>query len=206
MRAVLHVVLAIGLLQAACSLRDSRPSPAGATTVVLLTDDSGVTGIARVSSPTGAIELSKPREATDIAAKQPPGPIRVMDDREVQQVFGAALSALPLPPLRVVLRFQFDSEELTRDSRDELPSLVRQVRDRPAPEVIVIGHTDTVGANDLNLQLGQRRADSVRRILVDAGVSPDFIETRSHGEADLAVRTGDETPQPENRRVEITLR
>jgi outer membrane protein OmpA-like peptidoglycan-associated protein len=203
---MLHAVLAVGLLQAACSLRDSRPSPTGQTTVVLLTDDNGTTGVARISNPVGRAELTKPRETADILATQAPGRIRIMDDREVQQVFGAALTALPLPPVRVVLQFQFDSEELTTQSRAELPALVRQVRDRPAPEVVVIGHTDTVGASDLNLQLGQRRADSVRRILVDAGVTSDFIETRSHGEADPAVRTRDETSEPANRRVEITLR
>jgi outer membrane protein OmpA-like peptidoglycan-associated protein len=206
MRFALHAVLAIGLLQAGCALRDRPAASTGETTVVLLTDDNGTTGVARVTNPLGASELVKPREAVDVVATGAPGPTRIMDERELERVFGAALAAIPPPPLRVVLQFQFDSEELTAKSRAELPSLVRQVRDRPAPEVIVIGHTDTVGASDLNLQLGQRRADSVRRILVDAGVPPDFIEARSHGEADLAVRTADETSEPANRRVEVTLR
>jgi outer membrane protein OmpA-like peptidoglycan-associated protein len=206
MRAILLAMLAVGLMQSACSLRGSRAAATSETTVVLLTDDNGTTGVARISSPAGTTELSKPRETTVVIEKQAPGARRVMDDFEVDKVFGAALAAMPPPPLRVVLRFQFDSEDLTAQSRAELPELVRQVRDRPAPEVVVIGHTDTVGASAVNRQLGQRRADSVRRILVDAGINPDFIETLSHGEADLAVRTGDEISEPANRRVEITLR
>jgi outer membrane protein OmpA-like peptidoglycan-associated protein len=207
MRPVLLLVpFALALLDAGCAMRDARRADTGTTTVVLLTDDDGTTGAARVSNAQGAIDLTRARETTDVGTGRAPSATRIMDDGEVQQVFGAALAALPLPPVRIVLRFQFDSDDLTEESRAVLPALVRQVRERPSPEVVVIGHTDTIGASDLNQQLGQRRADTVRRVLVDAGVSPDVIESRSHGEADPIVRTGDETSQPANRRVEITLR
>jgi outer membrane protein OmpA-like peptidoglycan-associated protein len=206
LKTVLHAIVALAVLQAGCAMRESRRANAGSTTVVLLTDDDGTTGAARVSSAQGAVDLTKARETADIASGRSSSPTRIMGDPEVQQRFGDALSALPLPALRIVLRFQFDSDDLTEESRAAVPALVRQVRERPSPEVVVIGHTDTVGTSDLNQQLGQRRADSVRRILVDAGVSPDLIEARSHGEADPVVRTGDETSQPANRRVEITLR
>lgn len=205
MRAVAIAAVALGLLHTGCAARAGRNDP-GRTTVVLLTDESGTTGQARVSAAAAAVDLARPREATDVAIKQRPAPPRIMDEAEVQQRFNDALGALPLPPLRVVLRFLFDSDELDATSRDELPALIRQIRERPAPDVVVVGHTDTVGTGELNLELGQRRANAVRRILVDAGVSPDVIESRSHGEADPLVRTGDETPEPANRRVEITLR
>ena len=205
MRAVAIAAVALGLLHTGCAARAGRNDP-GRTTVVLLTDESGTTGQARVSAAAAAVDLARPREATDVAIKQRPAPPRIMDEAEVQQRFNDALGTLPLPPLRVVLRFLFDSDELDATSRDELPALIRQIRERPAPDVVVVGHTDTVGTGELNLELGQRRANAVRRILVDAGVSPDVIESRSHGEADPLVRTGDETPEPANRRVEITLR
>jgi outer membrane protein OmpA-like peptidoglycan-associated protein len=205
MTTLLHGVLILGLVSAGCSLRKPRTA-AGETTVVLLTDDNGTTGQARVSNPLGTAELTSARQATDVVAARGPSPIRTLDDQAVQQEFGAALSALPLPPIRVLLRFQFDSDELTDESRAALPALVRQVRERPVPEVVVVGHTDTVGANDVNLQLGMRRAETVRRILVDAGVDPAFIEATSHGEANPLVPTRDNTSEPNNRRVEITLR
>jgi outer membrane protein OmpA-like peptidoglycan-associated protein len=57
-----------------------------------------------------------------------------------------------------------------------------------------------------NVALGLKRANSVRDILVQAGLAPSTIEVTSHGEADLLVKTPDNTPEPRNRRVEITVR
>lgn len=208
MRTVVFALVALGLLQAGCAARAAARAQPAQTTVILLSDDDGTTGAARVSTPAGAgaVDLDGALEATDVARGQAPAPARVASDTEVQRLFGDAFAALPLAPVRVVLRFEFDSDELTAASRAELPALITQIRGRPAPEVIVVGHTDTVGNPDGNIALGLRRAEAVRRILIDAGVSADLIEVRSHGEADPLVTTADETPEPANRRVELTLR
>jgi outer membrane protein OmpA-like peptidoglycan-associated protein len=84
---------------------------------------------------------------------------------------------------------------------------VRQaVKGYPAAEVVVIGHTDTTGSRNSNVELGLRRASAVRSLLVQTGISTLQIETRSHGEAELLVKTGDNVSEPRNRRVEITVR
>ena len=57
-----------------------------------------------------------------------------------------------------------------------------------------------------NTALGMRRALMVRDLLVDAGLASAMIEVASHGEGDLLVHTPDETPDPRNRRVDITVR
>jgi outer membrane protein OmpA-like peptidoglycan-associated protein len=72
--------------------------------------------------------------------------------------------------------------------------------------VSVIGHTDTMGQAKANVALGLTRARFVRNLLVDAGLDPGTIEVLSHGESALLIRTPDETPEPRNRRVEITVR
>ena len=46
----------------------------------------------------------------------------------------------------------------------------------------------------------------VRALLVDAGLAASTIEVTSHGEGDLLIRTLDETPEPRNRRVEISVK
>jgi outer membrane protein OmpA-like peptidoglycan-associated protein len=51
-----------------------------------------------------------------------------------------------------------------------------------------------------------KRATMVRALLGEAGLDPASIEVTSHGEAVLLVRTPDETYEPRNRRVEITIR
>jgi outer membrane protein OmpA-like peptidoglycan-associated protein len=63
-----------------------------------------------------------------------------------------------------------------------------------------------MGDPGANLALGLRRAISVRDILVEAGLAPSTIAVSSHGEADLLVKTPNNTPGPRNRRVEITVR
>ena len=57
-----------------------------------------------------------------------------------------------------------------------------------------------------NFALGLKRAMTVRNILVAAGLDRASIDATSDGELDLLVRTPDETPEPRNRRVVITVR
>ncbi len=129
-----------------------------------------------------------------------------MSEEEVQQVFGDALSALPPAPVHFTLYFKFESDELTDESRALLPQILTTVKDRAFPEVLVVGHTDTMGTPRANIDLGLIRANSVRTILVQVGLDPATVEVRSHGESDLLVKTPDETPEPRNRRVEISVR
>jgi outer membrane protein OmpA-like peptidoglycan-associated protein len=72
--------------------------------------------------------------------------------------------------------------------------------------VMVVGHTDTMGAPKANIELGLDRATTVRALLVQAGLDASTVEVISHGETDLLVKTPDETPEPRNRRVEISVR
>ena len=66
-------------------------------------------------------------------------------------------------------------------------------------------HT-TVGSNDINVRISTQRAFSVRDLLIAAGLRRDVIEVSSHGENNLLVKTPDNTPEPRNRRVEVTIR
>ena len=68
------------------------------------------------------------------------------------------------------------------------------------------GHTDTTGNAQNNAELGMRRANVVRSMLVQTGLSTLMIDVRSHGEAELLVPTADNVSEPRNRRVEITVR
>ncbi len=80
------------------------------------------------------------------------------------------------------------------------------MKQRPLPEVVVTGHTDTTGSSVSNFELGLKRAATVRGLLVDAGLVSSAIEVASHGEAVLLVSTPDNTYEPRNRRVDITIR
>ena len=182
--------------------RPSRPA-----LIVLLPDpESGATGRARVSNEFGSADLAAPRAATRVTSDGAPRAVSTMSEADVKRLFGDALAALPPAPRHFTLHFRFESDALTDESTALVPEILRTVKELSVPEVIVVGHTDTMGDPRANLGLGLKRAIGVRDILVQAGLAPSTIEVTSHGEADLLVKTPDNTPEPRNRRVEITVR
>jgi outer membrane protein OmpA-like peptidoglycan-associated protein len=74
------------------------------------------------------------------------------------------------------------------------------------PEVAIVGHTDTLGDAAANVALGLKRASSVQRLLVDAGLDASIVDVTSHGESDPVVKTPNNIAEPRNRRVEIVVR
>jgi len=198
----LAAVVACGPTRAAAPAR-----PGGQSLVVLLPDDeTATTGRASVMNPRGSVTLGSQRDSTLVTANRPPDAVTTMSAAEVQQIFGAALSSLPAPLRHFTLYFLFDSEELTDESRAQLDEVVSAVRGRAAPDVGIVGHTDTAGTSSANFQLGLRRANAVRGLLVAAGLDPGVVDVTSHGEADPLIPTPDETPEQRNRRVEISVR
>jgi outer membrane protein OmpA-like peptidoglycan-associated protein len=69
-----------------------------------------------------------------------------------------------------------------------------------------VGHTDTVGSDQVNDALGQQRADTVRAALMRLGIPGDDIHAISRGKRSLSVPTADGVAEPRNRRVEIIVR
>jgi outer membrane protein OmpA-like peptidoglycan-associated protein len=192
-------------------VRTPEPDPATATLVVLLPDpENAVVGRASVSGNASAkpasVELAGARDATIVGINQPPTKVRTLSEAEVKSQFGSLLSTLPPPPQHFILYFRFESDELTAESRALVPDILKAVSQRPVPEVVVTGHTDTTGTPGSNFELGMKRATMVRALLGEAGLDPASIDVTSHGEAVLLVKTSDETYEPRNRRVEITIR
>ena len=83
--------------------------------------------------------------------------------------FGDVLATLPPPPRHFTLPFRFDSEELTDEGRRLVQDVLQAVKSYPVPDVVVIGHTDTTGTPQSNAELGLRRANAVRTLLVMPG-------------------------------------
>ena len=186
----------------------AQPAPPTPPTLIVLLPDAetGKTGRIQVVNEFGSAPMGTPRSTMRVTADGPPGPVVTMSDADVQRLFGDALAALPPPPRHFTLNFEFESDTLTAASLALVPEILRMVKMLTVPEVVVVGHTDTMGDARANLALGLRRAMSVRDILVRAGFAASTIEVATHGEADLLVKTPDGTPERRNRRVEITVR
>jgi len=187
--------------------RVAAPSLGGTDLIVLLPDpDRGAVGRASVSNQSGTIDLDGERAATRVMAGRAPAPAAILDTAEVSAIFGEALSSLPMAPQSFVLYFRLESDELTEESRVLLPEVLRAVAAHAAPDFVIVGHTDTTGDPKSNFELGLNRANAVRKLVVSAGLDASLIEVTSHGESDPLIRTADATPEPRNRRVEITVR
>jgi len=206
-----HALTVGVLLAGGCGPKRVAPqvptAPPATTLIALLPDpESGVTGHARVTNEFGSANLATARAATQVKADGPPGAVNAVSDADVTRLFGAALVALPPEPRHFTLYFKFESDALTDESSRKVPEILAAVKRLAVPEVVVIGHTDTLGEPKTNIALGLKRAVSVKGVLVEAGITPALIEVSSHGEADLLVKTRDNRAEPRNRRVEISVR
>ena len=182
------------------------PPPPPAVIALLPDPETKVTGRIRVSNEFGSLDLSTPNASVRTVAGAAPGPPITLKDDEVARLFGEAMAALPPPPRHFTLQFKFESDTLTDASAALVPQILAAVKALPVPEVMVVGHTDTMGDRKSNIALGLKRATAVRGILEQAGLSPSLVELASHGEGDLLVKTRDNIAEPRNRRVEITVR
>jgi outer membrane protein OmpA-like peptidoglycan-associated protein len=203
------VAVLAAALEVACAGKHAAPAPpeTARTLVVLLPDsDTGITGRAFVSNKAGSTDLNATRDSSRASPSTAPTAVTTMSEDEVQRLFGDTLSALPPAPVHFSLYFKFESDELTDESRALLPQILTTVKQRAIPEVLIVGHTDTMGTPRANIDLGLVRANTVRTMLIQVGLDSSTVEVRSHGESDLLVKTPDETPEPRNRRVEISVR
>ena len=101
------------------------------------------------------------------------------------------------------VNFESGSSALTPDSYAILDQVVKSLKAYPEMRVEIAGYTDDVGAEDLNLKLSQKRADTVARYLVNAGISADRIVAKGFGEADPVASNKNAAGRAENRRIEL---
>jgi outer membrane protein OmpA-like peptidoglycan-associated protein len=200
------VAVAAGLQMACGPFRSRTPQPKGQATVVLLPESDGSVGRAAVSNSSGNVELSTARASTRVVPGEAPEAVREMSESDVRRLFADAIAAQPAAPAHYTLYFEFDSDELTAESQKLVSQVQQSVKMYPAPQVAVVGHTDTTGSATANIGLGLRRAEVVRTRLIEAGVDRSAIVVTSHGEATLLVPTADDVNEPKNRRVDITVR
>jgi outer membrane protein OmpA-like peptidoglycan-associated protein len=189
------IVLAAALLAACAAPKESvvlLPSPSGQETAVTVTQGSQQLVL---SQPYAGARVGKstleayPSSASDVQAR-----------------YGGALAAQPLPPAQFTLYFVEGKDEFTDESKKIVDSVFAEIAKRPIPDVLVIGHTDTVGNDAANDALSRQRAEVVRNALVARGLAADKVVVVGRGKREPAVATGDRVSEARNRRVEIQVR
>jgi len=103
--------------------------------------------------------------------------------------------------------FEYDSDVLQASAITQLQKLGTLIQRNPKATFSVEGYTDSFGSYEYNLDLSQRRADSVKRYLVEAmRINPAQVETRGYGSTKFrASPNGSIEEQSPNRRVEVVV-
>jgi len=198
------IVCAVLIVAMGCA---TTPPPAASlpkSYVVLMDNEDGSVGQLAVSSAKGEVLLSKPRTGVDLDGST--STPYAVDESRINKDFSEALGAQPPLPVSFMVYYKAGGTVLTDESQALIPAIMEAARNHPAPDVSVIGHTDTVGNSEANERLGLQRAQSVAEIIKRAGLQVHDMTIVSHGERNLLVATPDNTPEPKNRRVEITVR
>ena len=102
---------------------------------------------------------------------------------------------------RLAVYFDFDSAELRPESITELERVVKFMNDIPDSTALIEGHTDSVGTDQYNLGLSDRRAKSVYDYLASRGVSPARLQSIGKGEANPVASNETAEGRALNRRV-----
>jgi peptidoglycan-associated lipoprotein len=99
--------------------------------------------------------------------------------------------------------FDYDKSEIRSDARSALKSNAEVIGSGDGATVTIEGHCDERGSTEYNLALGERRANAVKRYLVDLGVPSSRLRTVSFGEDRPAVQGHDESAWRYNRRADF---
>ncbi len=98
--------------------------------------------------------------------------------------------------------FDFDSAELKPAMKDALRDLADQIKASPGHEVVtIIGHTDSTGPEEYNMQLSLRRAQAAADFLESLGI--DSITVKGMGESEPVADNSTREGRAKNRRIEV---
>ena len=189
---LLTVCLVISLAGCASERVVLLPSPDGRPSAVLVRNDRG--------------EQMLNQPFAESVRRSGYNRVKQAASDKVQQRYASSLAAQPLRGQSFMLFFDDGSEVPKPDSLPVLEQARTEIGRRAAAEVVVIGHADRVGSEAENEALSQRRVESVRSMLMAAGIAESDIETAFRGEREPLVATPDGVADPMNRRVEISVR
>jgi outer membrane protein OmpA-like peptidoglycan-associated protein len=107
---------------------------------------------------------------------------------------------------QLVLPFDFDSARFTREAKQKMNQLVTYLKADPDVElVLLMGHTDSRGRRAYNKALSQKRAEAVKRYLIEHGIAKGKISVRAFGETAPVASNAHAPGRAKNRRVVVRL-
>lgn len=158
---------------------------------------------------TGAVAVFDAKSEAEVGALTQPNTWAKVGGKSVKAQpvtanHDALLAWLPAPPRPYRLYFIQGTTDITPESVPTMEALMKAVT--ATSEVQIVGHTDTVGASELNETLSRERAAEIRAALVKRGLPVDNAKLTGRGERELLNKTADGVDDAGNRRVEVILR
>jgi peptidoglycan-associated lipoprotein len=174
MRAKLYPLIAASLLLAACATQEQKPAPSAPVE-------------SKPTAPGGAETTPVPSAETKSRAVSPfaalKDPNNILSKRSVY--------------------FDFDKFNVKDEYRPLVEAHAKFLRDNPTAKMLVQGNADERGSREYNVGLGQRRADSVKKMLTLLGAREDQVESVSLGEEKPVCTDHNEDCWAKNRRDDM---
>lgn len=215
--AALAVPLAVSMLLAGCGAGGGSEAtgPSDDTRITVLPADPGTSVGISGGPPQGSVSVGG-RElggtSIEVRVSDLLGELRELqagDGTTTVVEAGEGGSTVIVFPDEVL--FDFDAAELKPDARAALDRIVELLGLTADPSVPVIGHTDSRGSDEYNLDLSRRRAEAVAGFLTGAGIEPGRVQPEGRGESEpvAANENSDGSDNPagrgQNRRVEVII-
>jgi outer membrane protein OmpA-like peptidoglycan-associated protein len=132
-----------------------------------------------------------------------PAPVAAVTEATAAPVAAAAEPARAAPLVLDGVRFDFDRADIRPQDQAKLDQDVVNLKEWGDIKVEVAGHTCSIGTDDYNRGLSQRRADAVRNYLINKGIPAGRLTARGYGESKPVADNATDDGRIENRRVEL---
>ncbi|MBQ9579208.1 MAG: OmpA family protein [Ottowia sp.] len=190
---------ALGALLLACA------GCAPATRVVLLPQADSSASAVVVETQGNQAVLDQPHEEARVFSANNVR-TRQSDPEAVERRYGELLAAAPPPVQRHTLYFNLGTAQLTEESISKMQDVLEEAKQRPGGEIVITGHTDSLGDLRANDALSLQRALAIREMFIERGFDPMRVEAAGRGEREPLYPTADNVAEPRNRRAEILVR
>ena len=189
-------ILAAALLLGACHCAKCTTKPNRSNTC------AKVACKCKYSHKTGCV---CPKKA--VAAKPQPKAMIVTEDKSLQDVVAVNKKSENLTVLsfKEPINFATNSDELDADSTKRIKQVATALKNYPDNSIRVVGHTDSTGNPDYNVDLSQRRAKAVAMALVEEGVAADKVSFVGYGATKPIATNKTRAGRAQNRRVELEV-
>jgi peptidoglycan-associated lipoprotein len=166
---------------------------------------AGLTGCATTDSPQDATAASSSSSTSSTSSTS-------TGSRSGSNVGGGKVGNNAVPPvgqspdLKRSVFYEFDKYDVKPEYRSLVESHARWLKANPGARLTIEGNADEQGSREYNLALGQRRAESVSKLMMLLGVKGDQLEAISYGEERPRSNAHDEKGWAENRRSDFARR